>query len=141
MRAQAFPFRDLLERAIFLINLAGDGVAVVQIVVNPLTTTLTATADTYIDGRNATSNFGPSANLFVDGKPDNGTLLKWDLSSIPTGSTLQLATLSINVTGTSADAYEIYEVKRSWSESRQKATDLAFTALDETWRSRGLAGL
>lgn len=88
----------------------------VQIVVNPLTIALTATADTYIDGGHATTNYGTAGSIFVDGKPDHGALLKWDLSSIPAGSTLQSATLSINVTGASADTYEIYELKRTWSE-------------------------
>ena len=44
----------------------------VHIVVNPLTATLTATADTYIDGGNTTTNYGASASLIVDGKPDDG---------------------------------------------------------------------
>ncbi len=90
----------------------------VQITVNPLTASLTATADTYIDGGSKTTNFGGSTNLIVDGKPDDATILKWDLSSIPAGSTLQSAALSINVTNTSSNSYEIYEVKRNWTESQ-----------------------
>ena len=105
--------------------------------VNPLTATLTATADTYIDGGNTTTNYGASTSLIVDGKPDDGALLKWDLSSIPAGSTLQSATLSINVTGTSADTYEIYELKRSWTELQatwKKANS------STNWQSAGAQG-
>ena len=99
----------------------------VQIVVNPLNAALIATADTYIDVGKATTNFGASASLIVDGKPDDGALLKWDLSSIPAGSPLHSATLSINVTGASADTYEIYQVQRSWTE------------LQATWRKANSA--
>ena len=109
----------------------------VQIVVNPVTATLTATADTYIDNGNTTTNYGASASLIVDGKPDDGALLKWDLSSIPAGSTLQSATLSINVTGTSTDTYEIYELKRSWTELQatwKKANS------STNWQSAGAQG-
>jgi hypothetical protein len=110
----------------------------VQVQVNPLTATLTATGDTYIaEAGKATTNFGTAASLTVDGKPDHGALLKWDLSSIPAGSTIQSVALSINVTGTSTDTYEIYEVKRSWTESQatwKKANS------STNWQSAGAQG-
>ncbi len=109
----------------------------VTIVVNPVTATLTAIADTYLDNGSATTNFGTSATLAVSGKPDDATLLKWDLSSIPAGSTLQSAKLSLNVTGASANTYEIYELKRSWTESQatwKKATSAV------NWQTAGADG-
>jgi hypothetical protein len=109
----------------------------VHIVVDPLTTSLTATADTYIDTRKATTNFGSAATLTADGKPDLSALLKWDLSSIATGSTLQSVKLSINVTGTSPETFEIYELKRSWTESQatwKKANS------STNWQSAGAKG-
>jgi hypothetical protein len=109
----------------------------VYILVNPATVSLTATADTYLDGGSKTTNFGTSANLLVDGNPDNGALLSWNLSGIPVGSTLQSATLSVNVTGASADTYEIYELKRSWNEL-QATWNKATTAVN--WQSAGAQG-
>jgi hypothetical protein len=109
----------------------------VHIVVNPVTATLTATADTYVSGGSKTSNFGASSSLIVDGSPDNAALLSWNLSSIPAGSTLQSATLSVNVTGTSADTYEIYELKRSWTEL-QATWNKAATG--SNWQSAGAQG-
>ena len=90
----------------------------VSVVVNPLTADLTAVADTYIDGGggNTSKNFGTLSTVVMDGNPDDAALLRWNLSGIPAGSTLYSAALSVNVTGTSADTYEIYELKRSWSE-------------------------
>lgn len=90
----------------------------VQVIVNPLTATLAATADAYIHADAKTTNYGASASLVVSGRPDEAALLKWDLSSIPAGSTLQSAMLTINVTDTSVNTYEIYELKRSWTESQ-----------------------
>jgi hypothetical protein len=109
----------------------------VQVTVNPLSVALTTIADTYIDGGSKTTNFGGSTNLIVDGQPDDATILKWDLSSIPAGSTLQSASLSINVTSTSSNSYEIYEVKRSWTESQatwKKANS------STNWQSAGAQG-
>jgi hypothetical protein len=109
----------------------------VAVVVNPLTATLTAIADTYIDGGSSNTNFGTATSLIADGKPDNGALLKWDLSSIPAGSTIQSVTFSINVTGTSADTFEIYELKRNWVETQ--ATWRKFNSATN-WQSAGAQG-
>jgi hypothetical protein len=108
-----------------------------HVVVNPLNVKLTPVADTYIDGGSTATNYGTAATLAVSGKPDDGALLKWDLSSIPAGSTLQSATLSLNVTGTTANTYEIYELKRSWTES-QATWKKATSAIN--WQTAGADG-
>jgi len=109
----------------------------VHIVVNPVTVTFAATADTYISGGKKTSNYGTASSLIADGNPDFGALLKWDLSGIPAGSTLQSATLSVNVTGATAGTYEIYELKRSWAEL-QATWNKAATGTN--WQSAGAKG-
>jgi hypothetical protein len=109
----------------------------VHIVVNPVTVALAATADTYLSGGSKTSNYGTASSLIADGNPDFGALLKWDLSSIPAGSMLQTATLSVNVSGTSADTYEIYKLKRSWTEL-QATWNRAATGTN--WQSAGAQG-
>jgi hypothetical protein len=109
----------------------------VHIVVNPATVTLAATADTYLSAGGKTSNYGAASSLIADGNPDFGALFKWDLSSIPAGSTLQSATFSVNVTGTSADTYEIYELKRNWTELQATWTR---AATGSNWQSAGAQG-
>ena len=89
------------------------------------------------DGGSKTSNYGAASSLIADGNPDFGALLKWNLTSIPAGSTLQSATLSLNVTGTSADTYEIYELKRNWTEL-QATWNKATTGTN--WQSAGAQG-
>jgi hypothetical protein len=109
----------------------------VHITVNPLTASLTPVADAYIDGKKTTTNFGAAASLTVNGNPDDAALLRFDLSSIPAGSTLRSATLSLNITGASTNTYEIYELKRNWSESQvtwKKANSSA------NWQSAGAQG-
>ena len=109
----------------------------VHIIVNPLTASLTATADAYIDNGNATTNYGASASLLVDGKPDDAALLKWNLTSIPAASTLQSATFTINVTNASVNTYEIYELKRTWTESQ---TTWKKSNSSTNWQSAGAQG-
>jgi hypothetical protein len=109
----------------------------VRIVVQPATVTLAASADTYLSSDKKTTNYGAASSLIADGNPDFGALLRWDLSSIPAGSTLQSATLSVNVTGTNADTYEIYALKRSWIE--QQATWNKAT-IGTNWQSAGAQG-
>jgi hypothetical protein len=90
----------------------------VTIDVNPLTAALTAGADTYIDADSKTTNYGAAMTVVVSGKPDEAALLKWNLASIPVGSTVQSVSLSLNVTDASSNAYELYELSRSWTESQ-----------------------
>lgn len=109
----------------------------VQVIVTPVTATLASVADTYIDGGSTGTNFGASMSLVVSGKPDEAALLKWDLSSVPAGSTLLSATFTINVTNASANTYEIYELKRNWTES-QATWKLA--ANKTNWQTAGAQG-
>jgi hypothetical protein len=45
-----------------------------------------------------------------------GALLRWDLSSIPATATVSSASLTFYVTDTSATAYNLYKLRRSWVE-------------------------
>jgi len=82
----------------------------------------TGARDTYISEGNPTSNFGASPTLRVDGDEVSGSdlaaLLKWNLPSLPAGSVIQSATITLNVTNPSAEVYEVYEVKRDFSSSQ-----------------------
>jgi len=94
-------------------------------------------ADTYISEAEPDSNFGNVPTLRVDGDdpPETGTdlraLLKWDVSTIPPGSTVTSATISVNITNQSAGTYQIYQMRPllelgEWDESTV------------TWNSRGV---
>ena len=43
------------------------------------------TRDTYINSGSTGTNYGTANTLLIDGSPDLATLLKWDVSAIPTG--------------------------------------------------------
>ena len=74
------------------------------------------TKDTAIDVRTPTTNVGGNTQILVDGNPDVAVLLKWDVSSIPVGATVQSASLTLNLLDGTIPAYELYGVKRKWTE-------------------------
>jgi hypothetical protein len=86
------------------------------------------TRDTMIRAQNLTSNYGTLNLLEADGSPDIASLLSWDVSSIPAGSTVLSATIEIFVTNTTSDGYSLLAMERAWRE------------LEATW-SQGGAGL
>ncbi len=80
------------------------------------------TRDTYISEPNPTSKFGTATTLRVDGEAGSGqdlsTLVKWDISSIPSGRTVQTATITVFVTNRSAQSYQVFQLKRPWVEDQ-----------------------
>ena len=87
------------------------------------------TADTYLDKTNPTSNFGAAASLNVQGHSNNfeRPLLAFDLSSIPSRSTIVSASLNLYFfAATSDDAMLIntHVVTATWDE------------LQATWKQR-----
>ena len=78
--------------------------------------TYAGTRDTYISGKSAGTNYGTANTLLIDGSPDLAALLKWDVSMIPTGSTVTSAVIELNVTDTSSGTYEVYALQRAWDE-------------------------
>ncbi len=86
------------------------------------TVDLNATEDTYLrGGTNAGTNYGGSTPLRVDGDPANdesSTLIKWDVSSIPAGATINSASIGLDVTNASANSYQVYQLLRDWNGSQ-----------------------
>jgi hypothetical protein len=80
------------------------------------------TRDTYIAEDQPTTNFCSVPTLRVDGddppgtERDVSTLLQWDLSTIPAGSKVQSATITINVTNPTGGTYELYRIASPWEE-------------------------
>ncbi len=75
------------------------------------------TIDTTIKGDYPTSTTGASAAT-VEAKddPDRGSLVRWELPSIPMGSIVQSASITVWVTNRTTGTYDIYELLRSWTE-------------------------
>jgi hypothetical protein len=80
------------------------------------TANYSGTRDASILSQVPTVNLGASNRLNVDGAPDMATLIRWDTTAIPAGSRVQAATITVHVTGRTADTYELYALKRDWSE-------------------------
>lgn len=81
------------------------------------------TDDTCLSQANTGTNYGSATALYVDGDDPVGSgndlaaLLRWDLSQVPAGSTVQTASLTVNVFNSSANSYPVYELKQGWVES------------------------
>ena len=107
------------------------------------TASVTSTADTYILENAPRKNSGTAKPLGVDGDEpagsgrDKATLLKWDLSTIPAGSKISSASVTLNVTNNSTETYQAYDLKRPWVESA--ATWLLYAAANP-WQIAGAKG-
>ncbi len=70
----------------------------------------------------ATTNYGAATTCEADGDDGSGVdkscLLQWALSGIPSGSTVQSATITLRITDASSNTYNLYELKRAWNESQ-----------------------
>lgn len=97
----------------------------------------TGTRDTKIKSDSATTNHGTATTLEVDGSPDYAGLVSWDLSSIPAGKTVTAVSVSFNVTDVSSSAYELYALKRAWSETTA-TWNVASTGTN--WQTAGANG-
>jgi Calcineurin-like phosphoesterase len=101
------------------------------------TTGYAGTRDTKIKSDATGTNFATATTVEVDGSPDYSGLLKWDVTAIPAGSAVTAATISVNVVDVSTGTYEIYEMKRNWSETQ--ATWNVF-ATGSSWQTAGASG-
>lgn len=78
--------------------------------------------DTYLSQNVPATNYGRDVVLKVSGNEPAGsgkdlsTLLRWDVSAIPTGSQVVSVTLKFNVITPGAQKYEIFRVLGDWSE-------------------------
>src|SRR3990167_1838841 len=84
----------------------------------------TAGLDTFIQDNAPTTNSETDTTIYVG--ENNGsaqitrTLIKFDLSSLPAGITVDSATLTLTITAdvsSNARTFEIFEVLRAWLES------------------------
>jgi hypothetical protein len=107
------------------------------------TALVTSTVDSYILENAPNKNHGSATPLGVDGDEPAGTgkdksaLLKWDLSTIPAGSKISSASVTLNITNNSTETYQAYELKRPWVES---ATTWRLYAAANSWQIAGARG-
>jgi hypothetical protein len=90
-----------------------------------------------------TANSGAAKTLKVDGNdpdPNGGDLyaaLRWDLSSLPAGATVNSATITLNVSNPTTQVYGAYELKRAWSEEQVTWNQ---AATGSPWATAGAKG-
>ena len=85
----------------------------------------------------ATGNHGTATLLEADGSPDYSVIMKWDIASIPAGSTITAASVTINVTNISGNTYQVYKMHRPWIETGATWTQYA-SGLN--WQVAGASG-
>jgi PKD repeat protein len=86
------------------------------------TITLAASDDAFISSSNTNSNYnGSSEQLLADGSDSTygemHSLIKWDLSSIPSCASLELVKVQLNIFNPSSGSYNFYAGENSWDES------------------------
>ena len=95
------------------------------------------TTDTRLRSDFPTRNFGGSTKLELDGRPDQVTLLRWDLSDVPEGATIQTGQVTINAINASNSTYYLYEGLTAWNEQQ---ADFSQAADGSPWDEPGAAG-
>jgi len=95
------------------------------------------TTDAWIDADEPSTNHGSSTVCEADGDEKAATL-RWDVSAIPSGSTIDQATITLDVTNATNDlGYYAYALTRDWAEGSATWNDYA-SAL--SWQLPGAHG-
>ena len=101
------------------------------------------TTDAYLSQAGPGSNFGTSTTLLVDGDDPGGTgndkasVIRWDVSSIPAGSTVESAQITFNITDPTTSLYELYQLVRMWDEG---VVSWTAAAAGDNWQTAGAQG-
>ncbi len=91
---------------------------------DPVTTDFVASADTWIDSVSPNTSFANDSTLLTDGGPPAVTLIRFDLSGLPTTTTVMSAELHVFTTTDEGATVTVFPVLQSWSET------------SATWNSR-----
>ncbi len=83
------------------------------------------------------TNYGSATVLRSDGNPDRSSLFKWDTSTIPAGSVITEASITLQVINRSRVAYEFYELLRDWDENQVNWNQ---AAQGDAWETAGAQG-
>ncbi len=127
-------------------------IAVTGLVSSNISVSLDASEDTYMSSYNETNNYGTSTTLKStrNGSTSNvkrGTLLRWNLSSIPATAVVTSASVTLYVSTSSSQTYNLYNMRQSWiegtgasAETGDGATWLTYNGSD-SWGSSGAADI
>ncbi|HEX6764987.1 MAG TPA: DNRLRE domain-containing protein, partial [Polyangiaceae bacterium] len=78
------------------------------------------TTDTTLHQAAPTTNFGNDTTCLVDGDDGAGadlsSLLSWNVSSIPIGSTVTAASVTLTIVNPTGNTYNLFALKRTWNE-------------------------
>jgi hypothetical protein len=90
-----------------------SGAALSQTTVN-----LVSSADAYLSGANTTNNYGAQTYLRItlSTSQPRGSLLKWNVSSIPSNATVTSVSMKVNVSTAASQTYYLYNMRRAWVE-------------------------
>ncbi|NUQ65488.1 MAG: DNRLRE domain-containing protein, partial [Pirellulales bacterium] len=80
-------------------------------------TSYAGTRDSMIKSGRPDRNYGSTVTVEVDGSPQYSGFLRWDVSTIPPGSTVHKATIRLDLLAATNDTYELYALRRPWSEN------------------------
>ncbi len=95
------------------------------------------TSDVWLRGSNPDTNYGSDDRMDADSDSSGNaewSLLRWDVSTIPDGSVVRAATITLTLNNASSDSQPIYAMNRAWTES-QATWNLA--ADQEPWSAPG----
>ena len=99
--------------------------------------------DTYLSQQNPTTNYNSDTFIAVDGDDPGGStndlsaLMRWDISSLPSGAVATSASITVRVTNQSGNTYNLYEALKSWNEATATWNT---TDGSTTWQSGGAQG-
>src|SRR5689334_2151433 len=86
----------------------------------------------------ATANFGEDVTCNADGDDGGGNdkscLIRWALSGMPAGAVVQSASITLHIADATANTYEVYGMRRPWSES---AASWNNATASEPWAAPG----
>jgi hypothetical protein len=83
-----------------------------------LQVSLAAIADTSLDPRNASTNYGNDSVCTAHGiSGKHSCVIRWDLSSIPTNATIQSAQLTLTSAGAASGGFSINMLTTAWVEN------------------------
>ena len=100
-------------------------------------------SDTILSQADPTTNYGSDPTGLADGDDppgsanDKSTLLRWDISSIPAGSTVTASSLTLNITNLTNGSYPLYGLLRPWIENQATWTSYA---AGSDWQTAGAQG-
>ena len=101
------------------------------------TVSLSATEDTWLNGGAITFNYGGSTTIQVNGATgstnDQGALLKWDLSGIPTYATVSSATSNARRNRCTGRTNSLYNMRRTWVEGSLNGTVGSSSSQGANW--------